>query len=188
MEITNELGITNFNLEKLYAFVLELFVELAASVKEQNTVTPEEALNRMLNELSPRILATTEYRDGRDSRGPEDTNKISGGSPAGRYIIGNQNTKDHALTGKLFLIKKEVQDWCLKHRVDHKHMIDVAVSMGVAHETKDKFNVGRGTKVSAGQHRCICIDMLKLEAQGANTPALSVVTNIRMEGSQAANT
>lgn len=188
MEITNELGITNFNLEKLYAFVLELFVELAASVKEQNTVTPEEALNRMLNELSPRILVTTEYRDGRDSRGPEDTNRVNGGPPAGRYIIGNQNTKSHPLTGKLFLIKKEVQDWCLKHRVDHKHMLDVATASGVASEIKDKFNVGRGTRVSAGQHRCISIDMLKLEAQGANTPALSVVSNLRMEGSQAANT
>ena len=186
VEITNELGITNFDIEELYKFVQELFIELAASVKEQNTITPEDALNRMLNELSPRILVTTEYRDGRDTRGPEDTNRITG-PVAGRRIMGNQATKDHALTGKLYLVKKEIQDWCLKHRVDYKHMMDAAMVQGVAFDVKDKFNVGRGTRVSAGQHRCVCIDMLKLENAGADPNKLVTHRNIKLEGSQAAN-
>lgn len=186
IEITNELGITQFDLEALYKFVIELFHELADAVTEQNTVTSEDALNRMLNELSPRIMVTTEYRDGRDSRGPEETNRVNG-SPAGRYIMGNQNTRGDALTGKLFLIRKEVSDWCLKHRVDYKSMVDAAIKAGVASDVRDKFNVGRGTKISAGQHRVVCIDMLKLEAAGSNTPRLVVHTGGKIEGSQVAN-
>jgi len=187
LEICNQLGITHFDIERLYAFVQELFVELAVSVKEQNTITPEDALNRMLNDLSPRILVTTEYRDGRDSRGPEDTNRINNGGAAGRYILGNQATKDHPMTGKLFIVKKEIQDWCLKHRVDYKHMIDSAIMQGIASDVKDKFNVGRGTKLSAGQHRCVCIDMLKLEAISADAHKLVAHRGIKLEGSQAAN-
>jgi hypothetical protein len=188
LEITNELGITAFDLESLYSFVIGLFHELAESVTEQNTVTPEEALNRMLNDLSPRILVTTEYRDGRDSRGPEDTNRISMGSVAGRYIVGNQNTKDAPISGKLFLIKKEMTDWCLKHRVDYKTVMDTATKAGIAHEAKDKFNIGRGTKVSAGQHRCVEVDMHKLEAQIPNAPKLTVHTGGKpIETSQVVN-
>lgn len=186
-EITNELGITDFNMEDLYVFLMDLFVELATSVKEQNTITPEDALNRMLNDLSPRIIVTNEYRDGRDTRGPEDCNRIGNGAVAGRYVIGNNNMKNDPLTGKLFLVKKEITDWCLKHRVDHKHMIDVAAKAGLASEVKDKFNVGRGTKISAGQHRCLCIDMLKLEASNTNAPKLVIHSVTPIEGSQAVN-
>ena len=187
LEIANKLGITKFDIEKLYSFVINLFVELAATVKEQNTITPEDALNRMLNDLSPRILVTSEYRDGRDTRGPEDASKVYGGAVAGRYIIGNINNKDNPLTGKLFLVKKEITDWCLKHRVDHKHMIEVAMKLGVATDPKEKFNVGRGTKVSAGQHRCVCIDMLKLEALQPEAPKLTIASVTKLEGSQVAN-
>jgi hypothetical protein len=187
LEISNSLGITKFDVEKLYSFVINLFLELAVSVKEQNTITPEDALNRMLNDLSARILVTNEYRDGRDTRGPEDAQKVYGGAIAGRYIIGNINNKDNPLTGKLFLVKKEIMDWCLKHRVDHKHMVEVAMKMGVATDPKEKFNVGRGTKVSAGQHRCVCIDMLKLESMYAEAPKLTIASVTKLEGSQVAN-
>ena len=91
------------------------------------------------------------------------------------------------MTGKLFIVKKEIQDWCLKHRVDYKHMIDAAIVIGVASDVKEKFNVGRGTKLSAGQHRCVCIDMLKLENIGADAPKLVAQRAVKIEGSQAAN-
>lgn len=186
-EITNQLGITQFDLEKLYTFVIDLFHNLAASVTEQNTITAEDAFSRMLNELSPRIIVTTEYRDGRDGRGPEDANRIGNAAVAGRYIMGNSTTKGNEISGKLFLIRKEVTDWCLKHRVDYKTMMDAAINHGLAKELKDKFNVGRGTKISAGQHRCIEVDMLKFESQSTNAPRLTIHTGGKMEGSQISN-
>lgn len=185
VEITNELKITNFDIEAMYQFIIKLFYELAESVAEQNTITSEDALSRMLNDISPRILVTTEYRDGRDSRGPEDVRMING-AISGRYIVGNQN-KDNKLGGKLYVIRKEITDWCLKHRVDYKSMIGAAIDAGLAVEMKDKFNIGRGTKISAGQHRCVEIDMLKLEATGTNAPRLTVYTANKIEGSQTVN-
>jgi hypothetical protein len=59
--------------------------------------------------------------------------------------------------------------------------------MGVATDPKEKFNVGRGTKVSAGQHRCVCIDMLKLESMYAEAPKLTIASVTKLEGSQVAN-
>jgi hypothetical protein len=187
IELTNQLGITQFDLEKLYTFVIDLFFRLAETVTEQNTVTAEDAFSRMLNELSSRIIVTTEYRDGRDGRGPEDTNRVGNGPVAGRYITGNSSTKNDPISGKLFLVRKEVSDWCLAHRVDYKTMIDAAIKAGIAKEGKDKFNIGRGTKISAGQHRCVEVDMMKFESQSANAPRLTIHTGGKLEGSQAAN-
>lgn len=186
MEVTNKLGITNFDLEALYTFVLGLFKELAEEVTEQNTITSEDALNRMLNDISSRVLVTTEYRDGRDSRGPEDVRNING-VVSGRYIVGNVNTKNDVMSGKIYIIRKEITDWCLKNRVDYKTMMGNAIDKGIAVEVKDKFNIGRGTKVSAGQHRCVELDMNKLESVGTAAPKLTVYTNKRIEGSEVAN-
>ena len=66
-------------------------------------------------------------------------------------------------------------------------MIGAAIDAGLAVEMKDKFNIGRGTKISAGQHRCVEIDMLKLEATGTNAPRLTVYTANKIEGSQTVN-
>jgi hypothetical protein len=186
LEITNKLKITEFEIEPVYNFIIQLFHELAITVAEQNSITPEDALNRMLNDLSPRVMVTTEYRDGRDSRGPEDVRSING-AIAGRYIIGSNNTRNDPISGKLYLVRKEVTDWCLKHRVDPKTVMNAAMKNGYMSEPKDKFNIGRGTRVSAGQHRCVEIDMVKLEAAGAPAPRLTVHKGTKLEGSQVAN-
>jgi hypothetical protein len=186
LEIMRELKVCDFDQEGVYSFMVDLFHELAFNVAEQNTLSPEDAFHRMLNDLSPKILVTTEYRDGRDSRGPEDTKTING-SVSGRYILGNSTMKDDLLCGKLFLIKKDIQDWCLKNRIDFKRMMSTVMGNNVASEPKDKFNVGRGTRISAGQHKCIEIDMAKLEAQGVSTPKLTVHTGTKIEGSQVVN-
>ncbi len=109
LEITNHLKITSFNLDAVYKFALDLFSELADVVSQQNTITPEDALNRMVTDLSPRVITTTEYRDARDGRGPEEVKYNSNNAPVGRYITGNVNTKDNPLSGKLFLSRKDVR-------------------------------------------------------------------------------
>jgi hypothetical protein len=186
LEIMRELKVCEFDQEGVYTFMIDLFHELAMNVAEQNTLSPEDAFHRMLNDLSPKILVTSEYRDGRDSRGPEDTKAINN-SVSGRYILGNSQTKDDPLSGKLFLIKKDIQDWCLKNRIDYKRMIGTATSNGIVEEPRDKFNIGRGTRISAGQHKCIQVDMVKLEAQGVVTPKLTIHAGNKLEGSQVVN-
>jgi hypothetical protein len=187
LEIAKEVGIVSFDLDHLYnSFVVPWLLKTISYVDETNVVTAEDALHRMLNDLSPRILVTTEYRDGRDSRGPEDVRMINGAA-AGRRILGNSSTKNDPLSGKMYIVKKEIMDWCLKQRVDYKNLVTDAIGRGVATEPRDKFNVGRGTRIAAGQHKCIEFDMFKLEAQGANTSKLTVHTGSKLEGSQVVN-
>ena len=176
MEITNKLNITEFNLERLYEFAIGLFHDLAEIVSERNTITPEEGLNRMVTDLSPRVITTVEYRDARDGRGPEDIRYSSSHAPVGRYITGNSNTKDNPLAGKLFLCRKEVLDWCDLQRVDFKNMMSYAHQAGFVVEWKEKFTIGRGTKVATGNTRCIVLDYEKMQSGSSSVPKLTVHT------------
>lgn len=177
LEITNHLKITSFNLDAVYKFALDLFSELADVVSQQNTITPEDALNRMVTDLSPRVITTTEYRDARDGRGPEEVKYNSNNAPVGRYITGNVNTKDNPLSGKLFLSRKDVLEWCDKQRVDPKNMFTYAHQAGFWVEWKDKFTIGRGTKIATGNTRCIVLDYDKMQSKIETTPKLVVHTS-----------
>lgn len=177
VEITNMLGITQFDLGALYAFTLELMAELAEVVAEKNTISPEEALNRMINDLSPRTITTTEYRDARDGRGPEET-KYNNNKPAvARYITGSQMTKDKLLAGKLFIARKEVYTWSDSCRVDPKVMLSYAKSAGLLVDWKEKFTIGRGTIVSTGNVNVICIDYDKLQSMHGSQRVLTATTS-----------
>lgn len=161
LEITNRLGITTFDLEAVYEFATTLFCKLAKNVTQQNSLSPEDALSGMISGLSPRILVTLEYRDGRSDKGPESPKRINGAA-AGRYIMGNVNDKS-PLVGKLFISKFEAVQWCKDHRVDLESVLRYAESAGVLVPYKEKFTIGRGTDIKTGNVVCICIDMAKLE-------------------------
>ncbi|CAB4135492.1 Domain of unknown function DUF927 [uncultured Caudovirales phage] len=177
IQITNELGITHFDFEKLYDYTVELFLQLAESVAENNTLTPEDALNNMIGELSPRIIVTTEYRDRNDGRGPE-TVRISGNTgPAGRYITGNANIKGNDLAGKLFICRQEFIKWCKDHRVDENAVIAYAQTAGLLVQWKEKFTIGRGSSITTGNTRCVVIDINKLQGMTSNAPKLTIHTS-----------
>jgi hypothetical protein len=177
IQLTNELGITHFNFEELYSYTVELFLQLAESVAENNTLTPEDALNNMIGELSPRIIVTTEYRDRNDGRGPE-TVRISGNTgPAGRYITGNASVKGSDLAGKLFLCRQEFIKWCKDKRVDENAVLSFAQNAGLLVPWKEKFTIGRGSSITTGNTRCVVIDINKLQGMTGTAPKLTVHTS-----------
>lgn len=176
LEITNKLGITTFDLEAVYGFAFSLFTKLAVTVAQQNSVTPEDALSSMISDLSPRVLVTQEYRDGRSDKGPESPKRIHGAA-AGRYIMGNFNDKS-PLVGKLFIARHEAIKWCKDHRVDLENVLAYAESSGVLLPYKEKFTIGRGTDVKTGNVACICIDMAKLEGM-TNIDAFGSDTKVK---------
>lgn len=172
LEITNELGITHFSYEKLSAFVIELFISMGTSVSQQNKITPDEALNKIISSLHDRIIVTSEYRDSRDGRGPEYANVR--GEPAGRYINGNINSKDQFLAGKLFICNKEFIAACKPLRVDPVVVLRYATNVGVLVPYEKKFTLGRGTNVKTGNTNVVCIDQLKLEELNTDAPKLTL--------------
>jgi len=172
LQITNKLGITKFDYEGLHGFTIELFRGMGVTVAQQNTVTPEEALNKIISSLHDRIIVTSEYRDSRDGRGPEFANVR--GEPAGRYVNGNINSKDEFLAGKLFICRKEFIAACKPTRVDVEVVLEYAKSVGVLVAYDKKFTLGRGTNVKTGNTNVVCIDQLKLEAVNTDAPKLTL--------------
>lgn len=161
-QIMRDLGICNFDIEELRAFALSLMQGVVDKVQQTNVIEAEDALNSLINDLSPRILTTNEYRDSRDARGPEITGRISGSQgPAGRYIRVNPNSKD-PLAGRLYLVKKDMREWCQKHRVDLTSVIKWAAEKGVLVSESERFTVGRGTEHATSNLRCIVFNLAKL--------------------------
>ena len=161
--IMRDLGVHEFDMQRLYDFCVKLLVELAETVNVTNTVTPEEAFYRMMASLAPRIIVTQEYRDKRDGRGAESPRNRISGEVAGRYVLGSQNHKDHA--GHLMLIQKDVREWCMANRVDYSAMMAQVEKAGALLKKSEKLLVTRGTDYAPIQQRCIVVDMSRMDKE-----------------------
>ena len=176
-----DLNIVEFDYELLEDFTVRLMTDLTAAVSKGNTTDPAEAINRMVRELSSRILVTVGYRDVRtDARGPEESLSRIVGVAAGRRILGSPNknkgeTLDPKLVGKLFIAKKEFVDWCSKNRMEPKEVINFAKEQKWLVKAPDRFNIGRGTAHSTGACACYCFDFAAMEGVAEKTSGPSVV-------------
>ena len=173
-KIAKKLGIIEFDIRELYKFTVNLLRELAESVNENNTVSSEDAFQRMVGMLSQRIIVTTECRDSRDGRGPETPRNRVNGPIAGRYILGTANSKE--LAGRLILSQKEVRDWCMANRMDYHSIVTSLKDDGALVSQGEKFVITRGTDCTSQQTRCIVVDTRRLNAE-STTPVLSLVSN-----------
>lgn len=162
-KILTELGIIRFDLVQLEEYCVHLMLKLCDEVTETNMLTPEDALSSMINDLSPRILVTVEYRDARDKSGPETPYNRVAAAVAGRYVIGGANKKER-LAGKLILSRNEMKNWCSKNRIDLNSVLDYAKAHGVLVASKEKVTLTRGTSMSTVNIWCAILDMVKLEA------------------------
>lgn len=176
LEITNSLGITNFNLERLYPMVIDLMHTLAKNIQEENTMTPEDALSELINDMSPRIISTYGYADSRGNGAIESIRTPVGGA-VGRYVIGSQHDKSaeaKKLAGKLFLAKKEVIQWIKNKRLSLKEIEQYGFESRIMIPMDKKFTIGKGTTVQTGNVNVVCIDMEKLAGMTGNNVFLTV--------------
>jgi hypothetical protein len=176
-----DLNIVEFDYTLLEDFTVRLMTDLTAAVSKGNTTDPAEAINRMVRELSSRILVTVGYRDVRtDARGPEESLSRIVGVAAGRRILGTPNknkgeTLDPKLVGKLFIAKKEFVDWCSKNRMEPKEVLNFAKEQKWMVKAPDRFNIGRGTAHSTGACACYCFDFAAMEGVAEKTSGPNVV-------------
>jgi hypothetical protein len=172
-DIMYKLEIIQFDLEALYLYTIELLTGACVTVQQNNTIDPEDAFNTMLNDLSPRILVTNEYRDSRDSRGPEQVGSVQ--IPAGRYVRPHPTIKSD-IAGRLYLVKKEVRDWCIKNRMDENSIINYMQQVSILTNQSVKITIGRGTTVATSNLRCYEIDMVRLESMATNPTKFTLHT------------
>jgi Domain of unknown function (DUF927) len=169
LKIMHQLQIAEFDYQKLRDFAIHLMRKLADEVSEANVVTAEDSLSMLINDLMPRLLSTKEYRDGRDARGPEYGNRIQQAF-AGRYIYGDD--KKSPYSGRLYLVKKDVKDWCVKHRVELSGILSHARANGYLVTAGERFNLTKGTEYAAVQTTCIVFDTHAMDAALPGAPKM----------------
>ena len=164
-----ELDVVAFDVHELENFTHRMLRDQIDLVKSGNTTNPGDAMSRMVRDLSGRIVVTAGYRDTRtDARGPEDSLSRLTGIPCGRRVLGiaNPNSSekvDPKVVGKLFLAKKEFNDWCSKNRIEPKEVIEYCRLAGWLLPWSEKFNIGRGTAMSTGACAVYAFDFNAME-------------------------
>lgn len=164
-----ELDIVEFDLHELENFTHRMLRDQIDLVKAGNTTNPGDAVSRMVRDLSNRIIVTTTYRDTRaDARGPEESLSRINGVPCGRRVLGINNPNstekvDPKVIGKLFLAKKEFNDWCAKNRIEPKEVIEYCRLAGWMVPWSERFNLGRGTAYSTGTCAVYAFDFNAME-------------------------
>ena len=159
LEVCVHLGIFDFNVAAIYAYMLDRYRTLSTGITAGNTMTPEEALNEMVTSYTEQIIVSDDLRFSRSHR-LEDLRKVVR-DPVGRYVIGGPDNR--AAAGHLYMSIPAIREWCGKNRMDYNAMIEAAKSTGVWVELKDsRFYLGKGTTQITGQTRVICIDYPKM--------------------------
>jgi hypothetical protein len=164
LEIAHNLGIVKFNVQRVYEYVVGLFIRLAKDVEEQNTSSVEDSISAMITALSPGIGVTGTYQDMRAGAMPEEVRII--GEWTGRLVIGakDQNNKPDPLTGRLFLSVLAVRKWCAENRVGYNELLRECQALGLwVPMLNTKFVLGRGTSRPTGQMQCICLNNDQLQ-------------------------
>lgn len=162
-KLAKELGVIDFDLDRLFEFAVTLLTELAETVSVTNTVRIEDAFNRLMTSMSDRIVVTQEFRTRANNRGgPETPRHRIHGAVAGRMVLGSSTEKTYA--GWLCISQKEARDWCLANRVDYNAMLDSLDSRGTLLRRHEKLVLTRGTDLGfSGQTRCFVVDYTKLD-------------------------
>lgn len=170
-KIAKQLGIIDFDIDKLFAFTVQLLTDLAETVTETNTVTAEDAFSRMMGELQSRVIVTQEFRDARSKNAMAETprNRVTNGVMAGRYVMGSTTDKRHS--GYLWVCQKEAKTWCMANRVDYKSMLDSLDMRGALIRQSERVTLTKGTDMSPVQATCFLVNYNKLDN------ALTLVSN-----------
>jgi hypothetical protein len=179
-KVAKDLGIVDFDIDKLFEFTVQMLRDLAETVADNNTVSSEDAFNRMMVELSGRILVTQEFRSRTNTKnGPESPRNRVTGEVAGRMVLGSTTSKECA--GYLFISHKEARDWCMANRVDLNAMLDQLDQKTALIKRHDKVVMTRGTDMAfSGQVRCFVVDYTKLDSNSLTL--VSTNTNVELGG------
>jgi hypothetical protein len=163
MEICKKLGILRFDLESVYGYTVELFRRLANDVVTSHQMSPEDALSVMLNDFSAHVIVTDFYKDSRNAQ-QDRVIGIRDGKVYGRLITGGGNDDAEELAGRLYISRHYMRQWCLENRTTEVILMNEMKRLGLWIELgkMDKFVLGRGTSLSTGQTKCVCLDYRKL--------------------------
>lgn len=181
--ILHKLGIVQFDLNLLLGWLTDHLNRLCIAV-ENNTPQTEDSLHALVTALSSRTLVTYGFRTKRTD-GVEEPLQKPRDEIVGRYVIGDKFTAEF-YHGKLFLSLSAVKQWCVDNRVDWAEVHAEGLASGLIVEMpgqNNRVHLGKGTPISSGQSRVVCIDAHKLHGEGH----LQLVAAVAKPSAQAAN-
>lgn len=160
-EIMKDLGVIDFDLDRLQAFAVDNTKTLLEEAKEMTQLEGTNALEKMISDLSPRIFTTPTYET-KSNEPPYQIHTMVNGV-VGRAIQGTPTRKDTQLDGKLLLSVNAVKDWCLENRVDVGRLAHDLKVKGVLLERRARFTLGKSTNLVTPQTRCWMLDLNQIE-------------------------
>ena len=153
--IMSALGVVKFDLIRLREFAIGAAKQCLETTKEMNVFDSKVALERMVSDLSPRIIMTPVY-DLPPNAEPMRVQQNPTGT-VGRLIRANAMWKD-AYDGRLVISSRAIVDWCNNNRVDQEALARDLKAQGILVDRNVRFTIGRGTTVVTPQTRCWVFD------------------------------
>ena len=155
-KIMKQLGVIEFDVPKMTKFALDAARLLFQRTAEANTLSADDALGLMLNDLSPMIVQTATYELGQnearyDVRCPQGI--------VGRSIRGTPSHKDAKYDNTLFLSANAVRGWCNENRVSIDYLASCLTASGILKERQVRASLGKNTNITTAQCRCWRIDL-----------------------------
>lgn len=160
-DVASQLEIIDFDLDALRLFTVDMLKDLAESVADMNTVTPEDSFNKLLMYMGPHTIVTAEMGDGRKGYAETPRYKPSG-EIWGRLVFGTPQQPDL----RVVLDISKVREWCVRTRVDYKAMVVALQLKGalVGDPRGSRVSLTRGTDVPQQvQTPCLVVDLKKLD-------------------------
>lgn len=162
-KILTELNIIKFDLKALRVFAMDAAHRMVEEAETHNSMDCEEALSRMISDMSPKIITTPTYQP-ETSAPPYPV--VAPMGIVGRAIRGNDVKRDK-YHGRLFLSARAIQYWCDDNRVDCAKLRRELKGFGFLLDSGARVTLGRGTTVVTAQQRCWELDLRRLE-EGTN--------------------
>ena len=162
-KIAKELGIIQFNIDKMIEFAQNCVNRIFEEVAANNAPTWDVSLAKMLTDLSPRIITTPYYDElASPSKMPIDINCPYG--IIGRAIKTDGIVLDNIHNNRMYLSASAVRSWCNENRVDATDFANRLKDFGILLDNK-RFSLGRGTNVVIPQQRCWVMDISKMDIE-----------------------
>ena len=145
--IVKKLGLVEFSPDRIYAWIKEYVRQHRFGMSVSNNASEIENLARFYNDHISCCLP------------------VAGPFVAGRQLnmdirpVGKLYMRREQSTLKLFMAISPLRDWCIKNGIHFKGLVDVLFAKGVIKSKTRYITLGAGTPLSAGQTRCLEIDL-----------------------------
>lgn len=162
-KIAKELGIIQFNIDKMIEFAQNCVNRIFEEVAANNAPTWDVSLAKMLTDLSPRIITTPTYEVTNGSGLPIEVNCPYG--IIGRAIKTDGIVFDNMHNNRMYLAASAVRSWCIENRVDATDFANKLSDHRVLLERRARISLGRGTNVTIPTQRCWVMDISRMDIE-----------------------